>query len=90
MPPKPTRHHIDSRAAEIAAQPNLCPDDLLSTTQVAAWLVVSVQFLEIGRHKGFGPKYIRLSARRIRYRRQDVVDWLDQRAHSRTAEYRDA
>jgi hypothetical protein len=85
--PNPRHHHIDKRAVEVAAQPVVIPDDLLSTTQVAGWLDVSPQFLETARHRGYGPKYLRLSPRRIRYRRQDVLNWLSERAHSRTSEY---
>jgi hypothetical protein len=42
------------------------PDEMLSTVQVAQLLAVSSQWLEIGRHQGYGPKYIRLSPRRVR------------------------
>lgn len=90
MSSKPVRHHIDLRAAELVAQPAANPDDLLSPGQVAAWLEVSPQFLEVARHKGYGPKYIRLSPRRIRYRRQHVLDWLNQRAYVRTSDYEEA
>lgn len=85
----PKSHHIDARAAELAAQATPYEDDLLSTTQVAAWLDLSVQFLEIGRVRGYGPKFLRLSPRRIRYRRSDVLNWLDERAHARTSDYQE-
>lgn len=47
---RPIRHHLDRRADRLAehGQGNL--DDLLNTVEVAAWLGVSIQFLEIGRH----------------------------------------
>ena len=82
------KHHIDKRAPDlIGANTGGDDDELLSTGEVAAWLKVSTQFLEIGRHKGYGPRFIRLSARRVRYRRDDVRAWLLARAHAVTAEY---
>nr|BDD48223.1 hypothetical protein 6 [bacterium] len=86
----PKRHHLDRRADAIVAAGDGPPDELLSTKQVAAWLGVSVQWLEIGRHKGYGPNYIKLSPRRIRYRRLDVSVWLESRRYACTSEYVEA
>ena len=84
----PKRHHIDRRATDlVAASSSRDPDDLLSTQQVAGWIGVSEQFLEIGRHRGYGPKFVKVSPRRVRYRRGDVLSWLEQRTHASTAEY---
>jgi hypothetical protein len=81
------KHHLDARAEQIAEQGRGDPDDLLSTIQVAAWLGVSVQFLEIGRSKGFGPPFIVVAPRVLRYSRQDILAWLATRTHARTSEY---
>jgi predicted DNA-binding transcriptional regulator AlpA len=54
---------------------------------VAVWLSVSVPWLEIGRTKNYGPKYIRLSERRVRYKRSDVLEWLASRTYENTAKY---
>jgi predicted DNA-binding transcriptional regulator AlpA len=62
-------------------------DDLLTTSEISEWLGLSTSYFEIGRHKGYGPPYIRVTARRIRYRRADVLAWLAARKHRRTAEY---
>lgn len=84
----PTRHHLDKRAEEIAAlEADQSDDALLSTQSVAEWLGVSVQFLEIGRCRNYGPPFVRVSPRMIRYRRGDVVAWLRERKHASTAEY---
>jgi predicted DNA-binding transcriptional regulator AlpA len=83
----PQRHHLDRRAsmlAELGAGP---PNDLLPTRAVADWLGVSVQFLEIGRHRGYGPKFVRIGPARIRYRRADVLTWLDERTFASTSQY---
>lgn len=81
------RLHIDKRTAQLVAQANGDGDDLLNTTELAEWLGVSTQFLEIGRHQGYGPPFIRLTPKIVRYRRDDVLDWLRERQHHRTLEY---
>jgi predicted DNA-binding transcriptional regulator AlpA len=85
----PNRHHLDSRAHKLAHEPDAAgpKDALLSTSQLAQWLGVSIQWLEIGRHRGYGPQFIRVTGRIIRYKRSDVLAWLDERAHRCTAEY---
>jgi predicted DNA-binding transcriptional regulator AlpA len=75
-PRAPKKHHLDRRAAAIAVQDTGADDQLLNTRELAKWLGVSTQFLEIGRHKGYGPRYTRLSPRNIRYKRSDVLAWL--------------
>jgi predicted DNA-binding transcriptional regulator AlpA len=72
----PQPHCIDRRAEALAEDGHGHPDDLLDTPTVAAWLTVSPEWLEIGRSKGYGPKFIKLNPKRVRYRRQDVLDWL--------------
>jgi predicted DNA-binding transcriptional regulator AlpA len=79
---------LDRRAQYIA---NLAigadPDMLLVTKQLAEWLGVSVQWLEIGRSRGYGPPYKKLGRKSIRYRVGDVLKWLDERSHKSTADY---
>ena len=65
------------------------PDDLLSTVDMSIWLGVSAQWLEIGRTRGYGPTFIRIGPRRVRYRRQDVLEWLAARSYQCTSEYSD-
>lgn len=83
---RPQRHHLDRRAARLAAAQGPS-DELLDTKSVAEWLGVSPQFLEKGRVQGYGPTYIRLGPKRIRYRRLDVLSWLEQRRHASVSEY---
>jgi predicted DNA-binding transcriptional regulator AlpA len=84
----PKNHHLDRRADELAAAGAGDPDELLDTEEVAAWLHVSMQWLEIARHHGYGPPFTKLSPRMIRYKRSDVLAWLNTRKHASTAEYR--
>jgi predicted DNA-binding transcriptional regulator AlpA len=85
----PQSHHLDKRASDIAARIDGGgdKDELLSTEQTATLLGVSRQWLEIGRTRGYGVPFVRLSPRRVRYRRSDVIAWLNERTHHATAEY---
>ncbi len=83
----PVSHHLDRRATDIVAASTGPPDELLTTKVVAKWLGVSVQWCEIARHRGYGPRFHKFSARKIRYRRIDILAWLETRVHSCTSEY---
>src|ERR1051325_10295913 len=85
----PRRHHIDKRAADLAEKAAGNPDDLLCTKQLARWLGCSVEWLEIGRSRGYGPPFIRLG-RPVRYRRGDVLQWLTERRYASSSEYKTA
>ncbi len=56
------------------------PESLLTSREVAKWLLISNQTLNHWRISGAGPKFIRLSANRIGYRLDDVEAWLAGRA----------
>ena len=81
------RHHLDRRAHALIASTTGGPDDLLSTRETADWLGLSTQWLEIGRSYGYGPAFVRVSPRCLRYRRGDVLKWLTERTHACTREY---
>ena len=79
---------LDRRALHIAGLAiGADPDKLLDTKQLAEWLGVSVQWLEIGRCNRYGPPYKRLGQKAIRYRVGDVLRWLEERSHKSTADY---
>ena len=46
-----------------------------------------MEFLEIGRSRGYGPKYVRMTPRMVRYLPSDIVAWLKERTYQSTAEY---
>jgi hypothetical protein len=82
------KFHIDKRAPSLLAHKASDDDDaLLSTPEMACWLGVSVPWLEIGRAKGYGPPFKRLSARSVRYRVGDAKAWLETRTYNATSEY---
>ena len=80
MHPQPQNHHLDRRAAKLVDEAG-ADDDLLKTAELAAWLGVSMQWLEIGRTAGYGPPSIKVSPRMVRYPRGGVRKWLRQRAN---------
>jgi predicted DNA-binding transcriptional regulator AlpA len=82
-----TKFHIDKRAQSILVGSESHDDALLSTPEMAVWLGVSVPWLEIGRAKGYGPPFKRLSARSVRYRVGDAREWLRARTYNATSEY---
>jgi hypothetical protein len=89
QPAVPRRHHLDRRAHQILAADNGGDgDELLTTPQVAQWFGTSEQWLEIGRTRGYGPSFVMLAARTIRYRRSDCRKYIAARVHASTAEYR--
>ncbi len=57
----------------------------LTTTEAANYLRMSKQFLEIARHRGDGPPYIKL-ARAVRYHRPSLDQWMLERQRNHTAE----
>ena len=80
---------LDRRAQQIASVAiGADPDLLLDTKQMAEWLGVSVPWLEIGRSKGYGPPFRKLSPKLVRYHVGDVKKWLEARSHHSTADYK--
>lgn len=57
----------------------------LCTQQAAQYLQVSTQWLEIGRVKGYGPPYIKLS-RMVRYKTSDLDEWMSNHRQGNTLE----
>ena len=59
---------------------------LFSERQVARWLGLSEPTLFRHRRDGTGPTFIRLSARRVGYRRSTVEAWLQARERDRISD----
>lgn len=83
-PARARRHHIDRRAASILQSQSPAfeqnGDQAGNTHWAADLLGLSPKTLELMRHQGCGPKYIRLSPRTIRYLKSDIFAWLRERA----------
>lgn len=84
------RLHLDRRAANlVGVAHDGGDDDLLTTLQVAGWLGVSEQWLELGRSKHYGPPYQRLAPQIVRYKRGVVKAWLKEREYLHASQYTD-
>ena len=59
--------------------------EYLTTVEAASYLGLSRQYLEILRHRGDGPEYIKLG-RAVRYKRTDLDDWMADHRRRHTAE----
>ena len=52
------------------------PDALLHTVEAAFLLGLSPRTLETLRLRGDGPAFIVVTKRAVRYRRQDLIEWI--------------
>ena len=59
---------------------------LLRQQEVAQILNLSPRTLEAWRHRGGGPRYLMLTPRCVRYRRADLVTWIEQRIRTSTSD----
>ena len=63
-------------------------EQLLTEQEAAALLGLSVRFLQNRRTRGGGPLYVEISRRCVRYRRRDLIAWLDGLSRAHTSETR--
>ena len=77
--PTQNKFHLDKRAGSLLdADPRPEADDqLLTTREVAAYLGMSEQWVTLGRSKKYGPPFVRVGSRRLRYRKSAVRTWLE-------------
>ena len=59
---------------------------LLTPADIAAELSVTTGHLAQMRYLGTGPRYVKVSGRKVRYRRDDVDKWLEARSHTSTSD----
>lgn len=59
--------------------------EYMNTKQAAEYLGFSVQFLEIGRHKGYGPTYLKFP-QAVRYKRTDLDAWAGEHRRQHTSQ----
>lgn len=71
---------------EILQTPAYDLDRLMDERAAADVLCYSVRALQNWRHRGGGPKFIKVSARSIRYRRRDLLEWIKLRTVAHTSQ----
>ena len=59
---------------------------LLTEAEAARRLGFTPRFLQERRYKGGGPKFVRVSARAIRYRPEDLEAWAEERLRNSTSD----
>jgi predicted DNA-binding transcriptional regulator AlpA len=59
-------------------------EKLLTQAEAATRLQLSPRTLEQYRTRGGGPLYVRISARCVRYRPEDLDAWISERIHANT------
>lgn len=72
-------------SAEPAQDPDYL-DRLITEGEAADFLGYTVRALQNWRVRGGGPRFVRVSARSIRYRRRDLIGWSETRLVSSTSE----
>ena len=63
------------------------PDALLHTIEAAFLLGLSHRTLETLRLRGDGPPFVAITKRAVRYRRQDLIVWIDARRRQSTSDH---
>ena len=72
-----SRYPPTKRAVKVCLEVNL--DRLLTQPEAAKLLRLSENTLRQWRARGRGPRFVRLSNRAIRYRNEDLEDFVDER-----------
>lgn len=61
--------------------------DCLIDERVAAKFVgYTVRALQNWRVRGGGPRFVKVSSRSVRYRRRDLIEWIESRLRSNTSQ----
>lgn len=61
-------------------------DRLINENEAAQFIGFTIRALQGWRFKGGGPKFVKVSARSIRYRRRDLIEWAEARLCSHTSQ----
>lgn len=64
-------------------------DRLINEREAADLIGYTVRALQNWRVRGGGPKFVKVSARSIRYRRRDLRDWINSLTITSTSDYSD-
>ena len=59
---------------------------LITERDAAKFLGLTDRTMQAWRRKGGGPRYVKISSRCIRYRREDLREWADARVRTSTAD----
>lgn len=77
------KHH---QASQETTDDRLYLDSLINEIEAAAFLGYSVRALQNWRVRGGGPRFVKVSARSVRYRRRDLNAWVESRICANTSQ----
>ena len=64
------------------------PDQLLKEEEGAKLCGVTRRAFQQWRFDGKGPRYVSISRRCVRYRRQDIIEWIENHLRASTSDQR--
>lgn len=67
---------------KLTTDPNVLVDERIA----AEMLCYSVRALQNWRYRGGGPMFVKVSCRSIRYRRGDLLNWIEERTVANTSQ----
>lgn len=59
-----------------------------TTAEAADYLQISVSSLTKWRMTGYGPKFVRLGPKAVRYRQEDLDAWMSENTVNSTSDYK--
>lgn len=62
------------------------PAPLLTEEDAAAYLKLTRRALQAWRYQGRGPRFVKISARAVRYRPEDLETWVETRLRTSTVD----
>lgn len=62
------------------------PAPLLTENDAARYLALTPRALQSWRYLGRGPRFVRISARAVRYRAEDLRGWVESRLRNSTSD----
>lgn len=77
---------MEGRAPQEAQPSTQYWESLITEHDAAEFLNVSVRSVQAWRVRGDGPRYVKISARCIRYRRRDLQEWFESKIRTSTSE----
>lgn len=77
--------HIDHIRYALERDPDYL-DRLITENKAAVFIGYTVRALQNWRVRGGGPRFVKVSARSIRYRRRDLMEWAEAHLCSHTSE----
>lgn len=61
-------------------------DSLIDERVAAKFVGYTIRALQNWRVRGGGPRFVKVSSRSVRYRRRDLVEWIESRLRSNTSQ----